>query len=215
MPKQDLKKDFKEYFSAPSEKPVILELPEYQYLMVDGKGHPEGKEFGEAAGALFATSYVAKFMVKKACPENDYVVAPMEVRWYLDRTKHGPERYSWTMMIMQPPSVTGKVIWEAVADAKTRSMKKKKPLSGFDSVRFATMQEGLCAQILHKGPYHGPMEAAFAKLKKEVTARGYEHETESHDIYFNFPPRTPPEKLKTLIRVRLFPKAKNKGKAQA
>ena len=205
MPKQDLKKTYKEYFTAPRETPAIIELPEHRYLMVNGKGHPEGGEFGEAVGALFATAFIAKFMAKKARPKNDYVVPPLEVRWYVDRTKHGHERYSWTMMIMLPAFVTEKTVRDAVQDAKTRSAKKGKPLAGFVRIRLGTMHEGLCAQILHIGPYHGPMEATFTKLKKDITARGYDHETESHDIYFNFPPRTPPEKLKTLIRVRLFP----------
>jgi hypothetical protein len=152
-------------------------------------------------------------MVKKENPENDYVVPPMEVRWHVDRTTHGPARYGWNMMMMLPPHVTEETVSQAVLDAKARSAKKGKPIGGFDRIRLGTLHEGLCAQILHKGPYHGPMEATFAKLRKNVAARGYDHETESHDIYFNFPPRTPPEKLKTIIRVKLFPKSGARGTA--
>ena len=206
MPKQDLKKTRKEYFSAPRTRPVIVDLPEQHYLMADGQGHPQAREFGETIGAMYATAFVTKFMVKKANPEHDYVVPPLEVRWYVDRAKTGNDRFSWKMMMLLPPFVAEKSVREALIDAKQRTAKKNKPLAGFDRIRFDRFYEGLCAQILHIGPYHGPMEKTFSILKKEVTAMGYDYEKESHDIYFNFPPRTPPEKLKTLIRVRLFPK---------
>jgi hypothetical protein len=212
MPKKDFKKIDKRYFDAPQTKPVVIDLPEYRYLMADGKGHPNDPEFGETVGAMYATAFIAKFMVKKTDPENDFVVPPLEVRWYVDRNKHGSARYSWTMMMMMPDSVTEKVVQEAVSDAKTRTAKKKKPLAGFDRIRLGTLHEGLCAQIMHRGPYGNPMEETGNILKREAGKLGYDYEKESHDIYFNFPPRTAPEKLKTLIRMRLFPKSQAGGR---
>jgi len=96
--------------------------------MVDGKGHPNDQEFQQAVGALFTTAFVTKFLIKAAHPENDYVVLPMEVRWYINRNKHGSARYSWTMMIMQPPFVTEKIVEQAITESRIRSAKKKRPI---------------------------------------------------------------------------------------
>ncbi len=50
------------------------------------------------------------------------------------------------------------------------------------------------------------MEQSFDLLKNELTLQGYDWEPDSHDVYFNYPPDTPDEKLKTLMRVRIWKK---------
>lgn len=42
-----------------------------------------------------------------------------------------------------------------------------------------------------------------------LTSLGYKYELDSHDVYFNDIRRTPEKKLKTLMRVIIWP---NKGK---
>ncbi|CAJ35951.1 conserved hypothetical protein, N-terminal fragment [Methanocella arvoryzae MRE50] len=39
MPKLDYKKERKDLYNPPA-KPVIVEVPELQYLMIDGQGYP-------------------------------------------------------------------------------------------------------------------------------------------------------------------------------
>ena len=74
---------------------------------------------------------------------------------------------------------------------------------GLPSLRFETLNEGLCAQIMHIGPYGKPMDDSFDVLKKHVIEKGYKPATDSHDVYFNDIRRTAPEKLKTLIRITI------------
>jgi hypothetical protein len=200
MSKIDFKKELKHLYRAPSHKPSIVEVPTMNYLMIDGKGHPEEANFQDAARTLFPVAYVTKFIVKGRALQNDYVVMPMEVKWKLDRNEKGSKRYAWTMMIMQPAFITSADIHEAIAELEKK--KKEVPLSL--SVRLDAYEEGLCAQIFHKGPYGEPMERTFDLLKTDVAKRGYEWEKDSHDIYFNDVRRVPPEKLKTLIRVRIW-----------
>ncbi len=207
MKKPDYKIIFKEYFNAPINEPILINLPEYKYLIINGKGHPQDKDFQDAITPLFATSFIAKFLLKKINPENDYVVLPMEVKWFIDRDKHGKDRYSWIMMLMQPPFMSLDIIKKAICEADFRSKKKRRDLKRLNDIRFVTIKEGLCAQIIHKGPYGDPMEQTFSLLKKYVEEQDYEYEKESHDIYFNDARRISSEKLKTLIRARVHKKS--------
>ena len=200
MSKIDLKKELKHLYHAPSHKPSIVEVPKMNYLMIDGKGLPEETNFQDAASTLFPIAYITKFIVKGRDSQKDYVVMPMEVKWKLNRNESGSKRYAWTMMIMKPAFVSLENIHEAIAELN----RKKKELPLISSFRVDAYEEGLCAQIFHKGPYGEPMERTFDLLKTDMTERGYEFEKDSHDIYFNDPRRVPPEKLKTLIRVRIW-----------
>ena len=47
------------------------------------------------------------------------------------------------------------------------------------------------------------MNDTFKILTTEVSEKGYSYEKDSHDIYFNDIRRTAPEKLRTLIRVKI------------
>ena len=68
MQKVDLKKDLKHLYQPSAEEVVQVEVPTFNFLMVDGKGDPnKSQEYAEAVEALFSVSYTAKFMVKKVC----------------------------------------------------------------------------------------------------------------------------------------------------
>jgi hypothetical protein len=197
--KIDLKKELKHLYNAPSKKPSIVEVPALNYIMVNGHGHPDEQSFQDAASTIFPVAYIMKFNIKAKKPEHDYVVMPLEVKWSLHREEKGFKRYSWTMMVMQPEFATEQDYSEALEKAK-----QKADLPSMSTLRFESITEGLCAQILHRGPYGEPMEETFAVMKQELSKLGYHYETESHDIYFNDIRRTPAEKLKTIIRIRIF-----------
>jgi hypothetical protein len=82
--------------------------------------------------------------------------------------------------------------------------KKKKNLPYMNRLRLQTFTEGICGQILHIGPFNEPMERTFELLKQDLTKKGYEWEPDSHDVYYNDIRKVPAEKLKTLIRVRIW-----------
>ena len=68
------------------------------------------------------------------------------------------------------------------------------------SLRLEALEEGLSLQALHVGSYddEGPL---LAKLHGEIMpAEGYDFAGRHHEIYLGDPRRTPPEKLKTLLR---------------
>lgn len=198
--KNDYKKILKNLYAPKAYVAGILSVPKMNYLMVSGIGHPSDESFQFAAQTLFPVAYVSKFILKGRYPEKDYVVMPMEVKWKLDRTQHGSKRYLWTMMIMQPDYIDESIMYEAIATLN----KKKTNLPYVNRLRFQTLTEGLCGQILHIGPFNEPMERTFELLKQELTKKGYEWEPDSHDVYYNDIRKVPAEKLKTLIRVRIW-----------
>lgn len=65
MSKLDLKKDFKNLYTASAKAPALVEAPPLDFLMVDGSGDPNNSpEFQTGAGALFSVAYTLKFMLR-------------------------------------------------------------------------------------------------------------------------------------------------------
>jgi hypothetical protein len=102
MDKIDHRKTLKHLYHPSSKAPVILEVPAMNYLMFDGRGKPDGKQFPQAASVLYPLAYTLKWMVRLES-DLDFHVMPMEVIWKVDRVK---KEFAWTMMLMQPEYVT-------------------------------------------------------------------------------------------------------------
>ena len=75
--KVDFKRELRAVYSAGSE-PVIVDVPELAFLMIDGHGDPNtAPEYAKAVQALYPVAYAAKFAVKRASDGPDYAVS----RW--------------------------------------------------------------------------------------------------------------------------------------
>lgn len=197
MEKLDLKKSRKELFSAPLNRFVKIDVPPISYLMVDGHGDPNTvPAYKRAVESLYATAYTIKFHSK--ADGRDFVVAPLEGLWSArdpgSFTSRRKDEWDWTMMIMMPDFVDD----GSFRRGRTRAAEKLDALP--ESLRLETVEEGLCLQALHVGSYddEGPL---LAKLHGEIMpAEGYDFGGRHHEIYLGDPRRTPPEKLKTLLR---------------
>jgi hypothetical protein len=193
----DLKKERKPLFTASSKKPSILSVPAMNCLMVDGMGDPNGAQFQEAVGALYAVAYTMKFSFKKE-RSIDYPVMPLEGLWdakdITDYARGKRENWEWTVFIGLPNVVTKKDVAHALAAAK-----EKARLPRFPEVRFERFAEGLSAQIMHVGPYAEEAPTIEA-LHRFVAEQGCTLRGRHHEIYLGDPRRSAPEKLKTIIR---------------
>ena len=197
MEKLDLKKSRKELFSAPLNRFVKIDVPPVSYLMVDGHGDPNSTPtYKRAVESLYATAYTIKFLSK--ADRRDFVVPPLEGLWSArdpeSFTSRRKDEWDWTMMIMMPDFV------DDASFNRGRSRAAEKPGALPESLRLDTLDEGLCLQALHVGSYddEGPL---LAKLHGEIMpAEGYDFAGPHHEIYLGDPRRTPPEKLKTLLR---------------
>lgn len=198
MQKIDLKKELKHLYQPLAKEVVQVEVPTFNYLMIDGEGDPNtAQAYTEAVEALFSVSYTAKFMVKKSEQALDYAVMPLEGLWWADDMSafvaNDKSKWKWTMMIMQPSFVTKQVI-----DAAMAEVQKKKNLPGLSKLRFEPFTEGSCAQILHIGPFseEGPTIERIHDFIDSRTARTGKH----HEIYLSDIRRADPKKWKTIIR---------------
>jgi hypothetical protein len=199
MSKVDFKKTLKELYTPPKAF-VLVEVPEMQYLMVDGHGDPNvAQEYQEAVEALYAVAYKLKFNSKKHLGR-DYVVPPLEGLWWAQdmttfTTARDKSQWDWTMLIMTPDWITT----EMFAEALDRVRKGKNP-AALDKVRLERYYEGLCVQIMHIGSYddEGP---TLMKLHNEfLPQNGYVENGKHHEIYLSDPRKVAPEKLKTVLR---------------
>ncbi len=197
MEKIDYKKVFKEFYNSPR-NPVIVQVPQFNFIMVDGKGDPNtSQEYQEALGVLYGVSYSIKFNLKKES-RVDYKVMPLEGLWWVeDDLNFGMEKkdkWSWTAMIMQPNAVTH----NDVIEAKSQLQIKKKPVA-LPKVRFEAFKEGLAVQIMYLGPYSDEAPT-IERLHAFAESEGYSLRGKHHEIYLGDPRRTAPEKLRTIIR---------------
>ncbi len=199
MEKIDYKKELKHLYKPSVKKVEIVDVPELNFLMIDGEGDPNASQaFQDATEALFALSYTLKFMVKKGELAIDYGVLPLEGLWWADdMTKFSVENkedWKWTLMIMQPEFIAPTLIGEAIEQVK----KKKNPAS-LQMVRFESLNEGKSAQTMHLGPFseEGP---TVEKVHSFITEQGSTRVGKHHEIYLSDIRRAAPAKWKTVIR---------------
>jgi hypothetical protein len=198
MKKTDLKKELKHLYQPSAKDVVQVDVPTFQFLMIDGEGDPNiTRAYAQAIEALFAVSYTAKFMIKKGPQAIDYSVMPLEGLWWADDmpafAANDKSKWEWTMMIMQPHFVEAAVIQAAIEE-----IKRKKTLPAVGALRLENFTEGLCAQLLHIGPFseEGPTIQRVHDFIDAKSARTGKH----HEIYLSDIRRAEPAKWKTIIR---------------
>jgi len=96
-------------------------------------------------------------------------------------------------MIMQPPFVSNEIVRSAMDQTL-----KKKNLPAIELLRLEEFHEGLCAQLLHVGPFseEGP---SIARLHAFIDARSG-RTGKHHEIYLSDIRRAEPQKWKTILR---------------
>lgn len=203
MAKLDLKKVHREAY-APPRTPVLADIPELAYLMVDGHGDPNtSPEYARAVEALFSLSYAAKFALKGRPDGLDYVVMPLEGLWWAEDmsafTGRDKSAWDWTMMIAQPDAVTAEILHEARAKAATKVAPEV-----LESVRLERFAEARVGQVMHIGPYDDEAPT-IAGLHAYIEAAGHALSGKHHEIYLSDPRRAAPATMRTIIRQPAVP----------
>ena len=199
MPKVDFKKELKQLYRPSAKQFDVVDVPEMNFLMVDGHGNPNIEQtYGEAVEALYAVAYKIKFMSKKRL-DQDYVVPPLEGLWWaldMDAFVTGQkDDWDWTMMIMQPKWITSEMFEEGSALAK----KAKNP-PALPNMRLQNYHEGLSIQIMHLGPYDDEAPTLAILHNEFIPENNFTMSGKHHEIYLSDPRKVKPEKLKTILR---------------
>jgi len=194
----DLRKMLKSYYSAPAGSPILIDIPSFNYLMIDGKGDPNtSPQYEAAVQVLYSLAYTLKFATKKSAGV-DYPVMGLEGLWWsenmLEFSTDRKDEWLWTMMILQPDLVTPAALEQAMQDVE-----RKKPGLPLEKVRLEAFLEGKCAQVMHIGPYAAEAPT-IARLHEFIFRQGLHRRGKHHEIYLGDPRRTAPEKLRTILR---------------
>ena len=201
----DFKKEYKEFYLPPA-KPVIVIVPKANYIAVRGKGDPndEGGAYQQAIGILYAVAYTLKMSYKtdhRIKGFYDYVVPPLEGFWWqegIDGVDYSDKSaFCWISVIRLPDFIT-----QADFDWAVENASKKKRID-CSRAEFLTIDEGLCVQIMHIGPYDNE-PASVALMDKFLAENGYENDMTAsrlhHEIYLSDARKVAPENWKTVIR---------------
>lgn len=201
----DFKKEYKEFY-MPKNKPEIVTVPRANYIAVRGKGNPneEGGAYQQAVSVLYAVAYTLRMSCKTDHRMEgffEYVVPPLEGFWWQDGIDgidySDKSTFNWISVIRLPDFVTPKdVDWAA----QTASKKK---LLDCSKAEFLPIDEGLCVQIMHTGPFDDE-PATVGMMNEFLLHNGYENDFSDsrlhHEIYLSDTRKVVPEKWKTVIR---------------
>lgn len=201
----DFKKAYKEIYMAKNE-PELITVPKTNYISVKGKGDPntEGGEYQQAIDILYAVAYTLKMSYKTGYKMEgffEYVVPPLEGFWWQDGVNGvdygNKDSFNWISVIRLPDFVSIEDFEWAV---QTAAKKKKTDCS---PARFLTIEEGLCIQMMHFGPFDDELQTIAvmdAYLKENGYVNDFTEKRLHHEIYLSDARKVVPEKWKTVIR---------------
>jgi len=194
--KTDLYKLHKSEYITPK-KPVLLDVAAARYLTIEGTGRAGGEEFQRKLGALYGTAFPLKFESKFA--GRDYAVCKLEGIYWTDAGGAGfvtvpMEQWHWELIVRTPEFVTPAQLQAAQAKAIAKGVAEAV------EVRFQTIGEGRCVQMLHVGPYANE-QATIEQMCAFAKREGYELGDRHHEIYLSDPRRVAPEKMRTILRI--------------
>lgn len=178
----------------------LVEVPDLQYLMIDGHGDPNtSPAFTEAIESLYPVAYKLKFASKQDLGR-DYVVPPLEGLWWAQdmdsfTTARDKSRWDWTLMIMVPDWIGQDMFAAAVewAAAKNRTAR-------LGDIRLEPLSEGQCVQTLHVGQFDDEAEVLASMHHRFLPDNGLRLAGKHHEIYLSDFRKTAPEKLRTILR---------------
>ncbi|MBS6475244.1 MAG: GyrI-like domain-containing protein [Clostridiales bacterium] len=201
----DFKKEYKEFY-LPKAKPQLVAVPPMNYIAVRGQGDPneEGGAYKAAIGVLYAVAYTIK--MSKLGDHRiegyfDFVVPPLEGFWRQEGIEgvdySNKAAFRWISVIRLPEFVTKADFAWGISEA---AEKKKLDCS---KAEFLTVDEGLCVQIMHVGPYENEPETVKI-MDAYLAENGFENDFSGsrlhHEIYLSDVRRVEPQKWKTVIR---------------
>ena len=201
----DFKKEYRDLYQ-PKTKPAIVEVPRMRFLAVQGAGDPneEGGAYKKTLELLYGVAYTLKMSYKTehAIPGfYEYVVPPLEGFWWQPDVQgvnySDKAAFNWVSAIRVPEFVNEAEFSWAISAATA-----KKKLD-FSPVKLIEIEEGLCVQCMHVGPYDDE-PATVSAMHEFAELQGYEPDFSDtrrhHEIYLSDPRKADPVKMKTVVR---------------
>lgn len=183
------------YYTA-GKRPEVVEFGDLRYITLNGRSEPKGTDLQNNIEMLFTLANQIRKMQKE--DGNEFEIPKLECQWWTDDGRSfdstPPDKWNWKLMMLIP----GIISRNDVEDAKYQILDRR-GMSEIWRVRVQAINEGLCVQAMHSGPYEsisGTYDIITGYMaKKGMIINGFYHE-----IYLSDPEKTDPEKLKTIVR---------------
>ena len=148
-------------------------------------------------GALY--SVAGELQERSAREGRAFVLMPSEAQWWGSRSVHDfqaepRDDWHWKLLIRIPESVSTQLVKEVSV-----SLGKRVPGLPIDRVLREVIQEGLCVQVLHVGPYDKETAKILA-MREYAKKKGLQPVRYHHEIYLSPPNPTAPEKNRVILR---------------
>ena len=186
----------------PKTKPERITIPPLQFLTIRGEGNPKQPEFANCIGALYSVSYAIKMTLKKQSIQNDYTVYPLEGIWDINEKAKAnfngtinKDDFVYQLMIRQPSSISNDFVQEMM-----KLSQSKKPELPIQQLKFETITDGTCIQMLHIGSFDTE-KSSFDQMEQFASDNKMRRIGKTHrEIYLSDFRKTPEEKRKTTLR---------------
>lgn len=195
--KEGIRKEYKKCYDASFKRIDLVDVPEFNFIMIDGIGNPNVEEFKLKSEALYILSKAIKDFFKE---EMDllYLISPLEGLWdTYDNSQFDVTRkkmIKFRLMIAQPKALT-----ESIFEKIKEQIATKKDNPYILDVYLQRMKEGKCVQMLHRGAYNTEINTT-KQIMEYITIQGMKLIGFHHEIYLNDPEKVATEKLKTIVR---------------
>ena len=128
--KHEWRKKEKQFY-LPKAKPAMVDVPEYNFIMISGAGNPNSQFFSDCIAALYCVAYAIKMNLKKVSSNlegyYDWTVYPLEGVWDIsekgnsDAAEHlHKDELVFDLMILQPSFVIKSIFDEMLALTKDK-----------------------------------------------------------------------------------------------
>lgn len=188
MERIDYRKVYDEVYRPADPAPGLVLVPPMHFLMLDGRGAPgPGSLFEESAETLLRLARTLAAMIRRGPMALGLAVMPLE-RVHAGTARDG----DWTLMIMQPPVISGELVHEAKAELHRRDGLPRLP-----EVRFEHVDGGPAVQLVHQGAFHD-FETRLEELCAFAAEQGLNPRGAHQEIFVADPTREPAGK--TILR---------------
>ena len=193
----------------PKAKPELVDIPEFQYIVIHGSGNPNSDFFSKCIQALYSLSYAVKMNLKKLeTPPKEYedwTVYPLTGVWDIsEKAKKNftgeldKDELVFDLMIRQPDFVTEEFLNEMIELTKT-----KKPNELLDRIELKKIKDGKCIQMLHIGSFDDEPDS-FLKMEQYASKINLKRKDKTHrEIYLSDFRKVAKEKMKTTLRFKV------------
>lgn len=195
--KEGIRREYKKVYDASTKRVEIVDVPEFNYIMIDGIGNPNVDEFKLKVQALRILSKAVKEYYKE---EKNllYLISPLEGLWdTYDNSQFDVTRkqmIKFTLMMAQP-----RLLDDETFNKIKEEVASKKDNPYILEVYLKMFKEGKSIQMLHKGAYNTEINTT-KQIMEYITIAGMKLKGFHHEIYLNDPEKVTTEKLKTIVR---------------